>query len=201
MRRHRHKQRRKRRLPVVLSTEERAALLKTACNAAGDAGTPAKQRAAWRDFVMIQCGLMAGPRVAEMCNLKVTNIDLVGAVLSIKLGKGSKDRNVSIGKKLLGVLREWIADRKDGYLFPGPGGKRLAERTFQVRLERLCRAAGISREKAHPHVLRHCFATALLRTGSDIREVQELMGHADLATTAIYLHVESERLKAAVDRL
>jgi site-specific recombinase XerD len=195
------KPKRKRRLPVILKPKEAAALVTQACAASDNAETPVKQFAARRDFAMIQTGLLAGPRIAELCALEVTDIDLEGAVLMIRLGKGGRDRNVPFGKKLLRVLRWWIGKRVDGFLFPGPNGKKLARRTFQVRLAELAKEAGIPRSKAHPHALRHSFACSLLRSGSDIKQIMELMGHANLATTAIYLSVESDHLRAAVDRL
>lgn len=189
-----------RRLPIVLTQAEIDALLLAARSAADNARTPTKQLAAWRDFVMITTGLKAGPRVSELCDLEVSDIDLAGSILSIKHGKGDKDRNVPIGRKLAVALREWIGDRTQGVLFPGPKGKRLTPRAFQLRLEALAKAAGITKD-VHPHLLRHSFACALLRSGTDVREVQELLGHANLATTAVYLHVDPARLQAAVDRL
>ena len=85
-----------RRLPSILTPSEIDALL-TAARAAADAACrPARQHATWRDFVMVQTGLLAGPRVAELCCLEVTDIDLTGAVLAIRHGKGDKDRNVPI---------------------------------------------------------------------------------------------------------
>jgi len=196
------KQKRKRRaLPTILKPAEAASLLAQACAAADAAATPAREFAAKRDYAMVQTGLLAGPRVAELCSILVTDIDLPGAVLMILHGKGDRDRSIPIGKKLLRVLRWWIGKRTEGFLFPGPNGKRLAKRTFQVRLAELAKAAGIGRKKAHPHALRHSFACSLLRTGSDLRQIMELLGHANLATTAIYLHVESESLRASCDRL
>jgi integrase/recombinase XerC len=192
---------RKRRLPAPLKPKEAAELVTQACAAADNATTPVKRLAARRDFAMIQTGLLAGPRIAELCSLEVTDIDLDAAVLMIRLGKGGRDRNIPLGKKLLRVLRWWIGKRTSGYLFPGPNQKKLAKRTFQVRLAELGSAAGIERKKSHPHSLRHSFACSLLRSGSDIRQIMELMGHANLATTAIYLSVESEHLRAACDRL
>lgn len=189
-----------RRLPSILTSPEVETLLTCARAAADAARTPVKQLAAWRDFVMIQTGLLAGPRVAELCALTVPDVDLAGAVLAIKRGKGDKDRNVPIGARLMPVLREWIGDRTTGWLFPGPGGRKLNPRTFQKRLAALARAARITK-RVHPHLMRHVFACSLLRTGADVREVQDLLGHASLSTTAIYLHVEIGRLKGAVDRL
>lgn len=190
----------RRRLPKILTSEEIDALMRAAIAAVNDARTETKQRAAWRDFVMLHVGLLAGCRVSELCNLRLENIDLDGATIAILHGKGDKDRNVPIGKKLMTILREWIGERKSGYLFPGPKGKRLTERRVQQRFNELGKKAGITK-RVHPHRARHSFATMLLRSGADIKEVQDLMGHANLATTAVYLHVDTSRLKAAVDRL
>jgi site-specific recombinase XerD len=193
--------RRRKRLPLIFQPHELDALLAAAQAATNNAPTEAKQQAAWRDFVMIQTGHFTGPRVSEMCKLCISDADLAGALLSIREGKGGKDRNVPINKKLLNILREWIGDRKEGYLFPGPGGKRLAARTFQVRLVELCEAAGIPRSKAHPHTLRHTFGTNLLKKGNDLRVIQQLMGHASIATTQIYTHVDGTQMRDAIDRL
>lgn len=188
------------RLPVVLTQAETDAIILAARNAADNARTAKKQWAAWRDFVMVQTGLRAGPRVSELCNLTLSDVNLANAVLAIRGGKGDKDRNVPFGPALLGILRKWIGDRKDGYLFPGPNGKRLNPRTFQVRLDALAAAARIVKE-IHPHLLRHSYACWLLRNGVDIREVMELMGHANLNTTEVYLHVDQNHLRETVNRL
>lgn len=195
------RQRRPRKLPVVLKPDEVEALLKAARAAAEDARTPAKQFATWRDFVMVETVLKAGPRVAELCSLEVADVDLTGAILSIIQGKGAKDRNVSIGNKLVGILREWIGATKDGYLFPGPNKKRLSERTFRLRFEALCKTAGIPRNKSHPHALRHTYATMLHRKKVSIRTIQEMLGHESISTTQIYLLVEVADMKDAADRL
>lgn len=192
---------RKRRLPVPLRPAEAAALVTQACAAADEATTPVKEFAARRDYAMIQCGLLAGPRLAELCSLEIRDIDLEGAVLSIRHGKGDKDRNVSIGKKLLTVLKWWIGKRREGYVFPGPGGKKLARRTFQVRLGILAKAAGIEKTKRHVHTLRHTFATSLLKKKVSLRIIQRLMGHASIATTELYLSVDVDDMKESVDLL
>ena len=149
---------------------------------------------------MVQTELLAGPHVSELCDLEVTDIDLAGAVLAIRHGTGDKDRNVPIGKKLMTALRSWIDERKAGWLFPGPRGKHLDPRTFQLRLDTLARAAGIVKN-IHPHMLRHSFATALLKRGVNLRIIQPLLGHASVATTQIYAHVDTEDMKFAVDLL
>lgn len=190
-----------RRIPKILTPAEVDSLLAAARDFVNAATTQKKQIAAWRDFVMIQTGLLAGPRVAELCDLHVIHAELNSSpILSIRGGKGDKDRNVPIGKRLQMILKEWIGCRTDGFLFPGPKGKHLSPRTFQLRLEALAKKAGI-KKKVHPHLLRHTYANTLLRSGADVREVMELLGHSNLGTTQIYLSVDQERLRAAVDRL
>jgi site-specific recombinase XerD len=189
-----------RRLPSILTTPEIESLLLASRAAADTASTASKQRTAWRDFVMIQTGLLAGPRVAELCALEVSDIDLAGVVLAIRHGKGDNDRNVPIGVKLLPALREWIGVRTSGWLFTGPNGKRLSPRTFQRRLATLARKAGILKS-THPHMLRHSFATVLLEKGVNLRIIQELLGHSSVATTEVYTHVQTSQLKGAVDLL
>lgn len=190
----------RRRLPTVLTPIEIDALLLVARTAADSAKTPSKQFVAWRDFVMIQTGVLAGCRVSELCKLKVEDVDLAGPVIHILHGKGDKDRNVPIGSRLLIVLREWIGERKTSWLFTGPKGRKLAPRTFQSRLAAIGKKAGITKP-VHPHLCRHTFASGLLEKGATIAEVQQLMGHASLQTTAVYLHVSVSRLKGAVDKL
>lgn len=191
----------KRHLPEPVSKNEIEKILAAALSAVNDAKTPKKQWCSWRDFVMIQTGLYAGPRVAELCALKVIDVDLgSGAQLAIKEGKGDKDRNVPIGNKLMPILTEWIGERKDGWLFPGPRGKQLVTRTFQKRLETLAKKAGL-RKSIHPHMLRHAFATSLLRKKVNLRVIQQLLGHSSVAVTEIYTHVDVSALKEACDLL
>jgi integrase/recombinase XerC len=149
---------------------------------------------------MVQTGVLAGPRVSELCNLEVTDVDLVGAVLNIRDGKGGKDRNVPIGRKLLVVLREWIGQRRKGFLFPGPKGRQLKKRAFQLRLTALAKAAKILKA-THPHLLRHSFATLLVKKGVNLRIIQTLLGHGSVAVTEIYTHIDTSDLKPAVDLL
>lgn len=189
-----------RRLPVILTAAEVDSLLSEARSAVNKANTDGRQYRSWRDFVMIQTGVLAGPRVAELCSLEVSDVDLVGAVLNIREGKGKKDRNVPISEKLVIVLREWIGQRRKGWLFPGPKGKKLDPQTFQRRLIKLAKAAKILKP-THPHLLRHCFATMLVRKKVDVLIIQKLLGHANVGTTQIYAHVAVEDMKSAVDLL
>jgi len=149
---------------------------------------------------MIETSLLAGLRVSELCNQRIEDVDLTTPELGIKQGKGCKDRNVSIGGRLLIVLREWIGDRRSGYLFPGPGGRKLSVRRVQERFAMLGAKASLIK-KLKPHTLRHTFATTLLKRGANLRTIQELLGHASVATTEIYTHVDTTDKKKAVDLL
>lgn len=189
-----------RRLPEFLSRNEIDALVETAINAVNSAPSESKRSAAWRDFVMVKVCLHAGPRVAELCRLKIVNVDLDNTELRIRRGKGDKDRNVRFGKVLVPALREWIGSRRSGWLFPGTNGQHVAIRTFQLRLQSMVQRAGFNKH-VHPHTLRHSFATDLHRKKVSIRIIQELLGHASIATTQLYTHVETSDMQEAVDLL
>lgn len=188
------------RLPIILNASEVADLIAAAKTACVGARTPSKKRSANRDRAMIHVGRYTGVRVAELCDLKIDHIDLVGRQLHVHAGKGDKDRCIPISKRLVVILRDWIGERKCGYVFPSCGAKRQSTRTFALRLAKLGRAAKIQR-RVHPHILRHVFATTLLHTGADLRDIQTLLGHADLSTTARYLEIDVSRLNDDVDRL
>ena len=153
---------------------------------------------------MLQTGRYAGLRISELCSLRIEHLDLEDTNIEIRHGKGNKERNVPVAKKLLPLLIEWIGDRKSGYVFPGRGDHPLSTRTFERRLPILAKAAGMivtKENKATPHRLRHTFATAYLKVNKNLRAVQELLGHDNLQTTAIYLHVEQDELKEGIDRI
>lgn len=182
----------RRKLPTFLRDDEPERLLEATTNT--------------RDRVLLMTLLMLGLRVSEGAKLKIEHIDFRRASLLVKEGKGQKDRILPIPKRLVGILRGWIGPRKKGYVFPSRcGGGRLTNRAIQRMLKRVAEAAGLDGalepRRFHPHALRHVFATRLLRAGADIVEVQHLMGHSNIATTAIYLHADPERLRSAVDRV
>ena len=189
-----------RRLPVILTDTEINYLLSAAINAIEKANTELQQFRSFRDYCMIQTGLLAGLRVAELCDLEIPDIDLVGQVINVKLGKNSKDRNIPFGAKLAEVLVEWIAQRKKGFLFPSPNGRQLNPRAFQRRLTKLAKAAKILKAVS-PHKLRHSFATKLVDKGVNLRVIQELLGHANINTTQVYTHVSVDLMRAASDLL
>lgn len=187
-------------LPEILTLAEGEALLAEACRSIDVARTPAKHFCARRDLIMIVTGWYAGLRVFELCKQRVESIDLAKPVLKVVRGKRGKDRCIPISSELKPLLEAWIGDRREGYLFPGPGGRRIVTRTFQLRLEAIALRAGFTKP-VHPHLLRHTYASELLHSGSDITEVQQLMGHSDARTTLVYLHVDVTRLGPCVNRM
>jgi len=158
-----------------------------------------------RDRVLLMTGLYLGLRVSEICKLQIEDVDLRRRVAFVREGKGMKDRAIPIPKPFAPILRGWIGGRQTGYVFPSPRGGRLTNRAVQKLVKRMAAKAGLREagkpRKYHPHKLRHAYATRLLQTGADIKEVQDLLGHASLQTTMVYVHSTPERLASAVDRL
>ncbi|HEV2707593.1 MAG TPA: site-specific tyrosine recombinase XerD [Pyrinomonadaceae bacterium] len=157
-----------------------------------------------RDRALIELLYACGLRVSELVSLKTGQIDLDQGVLSCS-GKGSKQRRIPVGRSALAWLekylhaRRWLLDGRDSQLlFVAGGGRPLTRQNVWASLKRYAVAAGLS--GVTPHVLRHSFATHLLERGADTRSVQALLGHSDLATTQIYTHVTSERLRSTYER-
>lgn len=180
------------RLPRSLAPEEVAALL-----------SPADGNAlAQRDGAMIELVYATGLRVSEVVSLKVSQVNLEAGYLTV-VGKGSKERAVPIGsyarRRVLDYLQEArakiLAGRLSPYLFVNRAGRRLSRQGFWKRLRLAVRRAGLA-GKVSPHTLRHAFATHLVERGADLRAVQMMLGHADIATTQIYTHVARDRLRA-----
>ena len=182
-------------LPHVLSPKEIDALL-----AAPDVGTAR----GLRDRAMIETLYASGLRVSELVRLETERADLEGGTLLV-VGKGNKERLVPVGRE----ARKWIGrylrearpslDRaRSEFLFlTGRGGPMTRQRFWQL-IELYARTAGI-RSRISPHVLRHSFATHMLEHGADLRSVQMLLGHSDIATTQIYTHVSRTRLRQVYD--
>jgi integrase/recombinase XerD len=177
-----------RRLPVILSQEEVIALINSASNLFHRA--------------MLMTLYSTGMRRAEVCSLKVEDIDSGRMLIHIRQGKGGKDRDVPLNPQLLETLREyyrWM--RPKTYLFPGTVNGLRADKPITTKMTwEACREAakraGITK-RVSPHLLRHSFATHLLENGADLPTVQALLGHADLKPTSIYLHLSERHLKAA----
>jgi integrase/recombinase XerD len=183
-----------RKLPHTLSVEELGQLLRQP-----DARTPRGRR----DQAMLELLYGAGLRVSELVALLIQQVDLAGNFLTVK-GKGAKVRAVPFGRhareKLLGYLREarpvLARGRTSSFLFVTRSGRPLTRQGFWKLIRGYALAAGIEK-RVTPHMLRHSFATHLLEGGADLRAVQSMLGHADIATTQIYTHVNGARLKDA----
>jgi integrase/recombinase XerC len=184
------------RLPGYLRRDETEALFAAAAEAAaGD------DPVAVRDLAMAELFYSSGLRLAELAGADVRDLDLLADQVRVR-GKGRKERIVPVGRAAEAALRRWLAVRDGlaaggagdrGALFVSRRGRRLSARTVQRRVQALYRRAGIAGRRVHS--LRHSFATHLLDAGADLRAVQELLGHASLATTQVYTHTSVERLK------
>lgn len=186
------------RLPRVLRQDELNVLL-DAPPAAVVAGDPPAVRA--RDDAVLELLYGSGLRVSELCGLDLPDLDLARLRATV-WGKGGKQRTIPLTEPAVAALRAWLhearaqlltADSPPEALFVNRRGRRLAPRDVRRLLDRRAPAP------THPHALRHTFATHLLDGGADLRAVQELLGHADLATTQRYTHVSRERLRSVYD--
>jgi site-specific recombinase XerD len=186
------------RLPRVLRRDEIEALLDDGPPPTDD---PVEAALAQRDRAVLEILYGSGLRVAEACGLRPVDIDLPRHRVTV-WGKGSKQRTVPLSAPAVDALRQWLdqgravladADTPDDVVFVNRRAHPLTPRDVRRILDR--RAAG----PAHPHALRHTFATHLLDGGADLRAVQELLGHADLATTQLYTHVSRERLRGVLE--
>ena len=186
------------RLPRVLRRDEIEALLDDGPPPTDD---PVEAAIAQRDRAVLEILYGSGLRVAEACGLRPVDIDLPRHRVTV-WGKGSKQRTVPLSAPAVDALRQWLdqgravladADTPDDVVFVNRRAHPLTPRDVRRILDR--RAAG----PAHPHALRHTFATHLLDGGADLRAVQELLGHADLATTQLYTHVSRERLRGVLE--
>lgn len=136
----------------------------------------------------------AGLRVSEVCRLRPGDIDAQRMMLHVRLGKGSKDRFVTLSRRLLRALRAyWQECRPGDYFFPGRDGGHIRRESVRRALHRAACDAGL-RKRVTPHLLRHCFATHLLETGTDIAVIQVLLGHTRVDTARNYAKVSNHLL-------
>jgi site-specific recombinase XerD len=180
------------RLPVILSPGEVAQLIGAASNL--------------YHRTILMTLYSTGVRRAELCRLKVSDIDSKRMMVRVVQGKGGIDREIPLSKKLLAALREyyrWM--RPQTYLFPGTvngsrADKPITPKVVWQAVREACTRAGI-KKRVSPHSIRHCFATHLLESGADLRSIQMMLGHSDLEATTVYLHLSRRHLQAAANPL
>ena len=183
-------------LPKVLSVDAAARLL-DGDHSAGPAGV--------RDRAMFELLYSSGLRLGELVALDVADgrLDLREGEVTVT-GKGAKTRTVPIGGKAREALRAWLHARGrlaapgESALFVGSRGARISSRVVGARLEAWARRCGLQ-GRVHPHMLRHSFATHVLQSSQDLRAVQELLGHASIATTQVYTHLDFQALAKVYD--
>jgi integrase/recombinase XerC len=155
-----------------------------------------------RDKAILELFYSSGLRLAELVGLELSALDLEDRTVRVD-GKGGKTRILPVGRHAVAALRAWLDQRRtltvtDGAVFVGRGGRRLTPRAIQYRVETWRRRQGLEM-RVHPHMFRHSFASHLLESSSDLRGVQELLGHADISTTQIYTHLDFQHLAKVYD--
>lgn len=183
-------------LPEVLSVDEIDAMI---------AAIDPKANEAVRDRALMETLYGCGLRVSELINLEINKLQLDAGYLIVR-GKGNKERIVPMGEVTVDAMRDWLEERADGKILPGEEnyvftaprtGRRITRVRVFLIVKRLARAAGISREVS-PHTLRHSFASHLLEGGANLRAIQQMLGHENLATTQIYIHIDRSRLREEI---
>jgi integrase/recombinase XerC len=156
-----------------------------------------------RDKAVMELFYSSGLRLAELVSLDLTSIDLKDRTVRVT-GKGAKSRVLPVGRHAIAALERWLDERarllaqapaqgEPGAVFVGRGGRRLSARAVQLRVDLWARRQGLG-VHVHPHMFRHSFATHLLESSGNLRGVQELLGHADIATTQVYTHLDFQHL-------
>ena len=181
------------RLPSALSPEEAARLVAIA----GD------DMLALRDRALFELAYSSGLRLSELSGLDVAACDVVTGEVRV-FGKGSKERIVPVGAAARAAITRWLAVRaihaaaSDDAMFVGRHGRRLSARAIEQRLAAWAVRQGLSRH-VHPHMLRHSFASHVLQSSGDLRAVQEMLGHASIASTQVYTHLDFQALAKVYD--
>ena len=179
------------RLPLFLTEEEITRLIESALP---------KDEKGSRDKAILETFYSTGIRISELVGLDIADVDFIGGIVKV-MGKGKKERIVPIGEKAIAAIRDYLDKRKKqaDTLFLNKSGQRITTKGVRDIVKKYIRLASI-KQGVSPHTLRHSFATHLLNKGADLRSVQELLGHANLATTQIYTHLTTARLKSVYDK-
>ena len=184
-------------LPEVLTTDQAVQLV------AGKSATQADPSLAVRDQAMFELLYSSGLRLAELVALNPLDLDLNDGTVRVN-GKGGKQRIVPVGTPALAAVRAWLevrpqlAPASEPALFVGVRGKRISPRVVQLQLHRRGLAQGIELG-VYPHMLRHSFASHILQSSGDLRAVQEMLGHASIASTQVYTHLDFQHLSKTYD--
>ena len=182
------------RLPSALSPDEAAQLVEIA----GD------EPLVVRDRALFELAYSSGLRLSELAGLDTDRVDLASGEVRV-WGKGSKERIVPVGASALAAIRAWLKQRArmpsadPQAMFIGRSGKRITPRAIERRLAEWAVRQGLTRH-VHPHMLRHSFASHVLQSSGDLRAVQEMLGHASIASTQVYTHLDFQYLAKAYDR-
>ncbi len=179
-----------RKLPQVLDVDEAVQLVEL----------PTDVPLGLRDRALLELFYSSGLRLAEVCALRWVDLDFEQGLVTV-LGKGNKQRVVPVGSHALKALKAWRESRNEWltlFVFPGRHDKPITSRAIQLRLRQLAQRQGVFK-RVHPHLLRHSFASHMLESSGDLRAVQELLGHADIATTQIYTHLDFQYLAKVYD--
>ncbi len=157
-----------------------------------------------RDRAILELLYSSGLRLSELTGLNCGDVDMRGGTVHVT-GKGSKDRIVPVGRKAIAALTRWdqsrvqLANADEKALFVSNRGTRISPRSVQARVSHWARKQGID-TNVYPHLFRHSFATHLLESSHDLRGVQELLGHANIATTQVYTHLDFQHLAQIYDQ-
>lgn len=184
----------KKRLPGNLDADRMARLLQI----------PGEGAIVDRDRAMLELLYSSGLRLAELVDLNVGDVDMQDATVRVT-GKGNKDRIVPVGRFALQAIGQWaitrgdLAGAEEKALFVSNRGQRISPRSVQARVKHWARQQGID-TNVYPHLFRHSFATHVLESSHDLRGVQELLGHANIATTQVYTHLDFQHLAQIYDQ-
>lgn len=179
-----------RKLPQVLDADEAVRLVEV----------PTDAPLGLRDRALLELFYSSGLRLSELCALRWRDVDMDSGFVSV-IGKGNKERKVPVGSHARTALQQWRDEQHgqaDAPIFPGRGGGPISQRAVQIRIKQLGIRQGLFKD-VHPHMLRHSFASHILESSGDLRGVQELLGHADIATTQIYTHLDFQHLAKVYD--
>ncbi|MCS4237009.1 tyrosine recombinase XerC [Stenotrophomonas sp. BIGb0135] len=179
-----------RKLPQVLDADEAVQLVEL----------PTDGPLGLRDRALLELFYSSGLRLSELCALIWRDLDFATGLVNV-MGKGNRQRRVPFGSHARTALEGWRGESGGGEgqpVFPGRKGGPITQRAIQIRIRQLAQRQGLFKH-VHPHMLRHSFASHILESSGDLRGVQELLGHADIATTQIYTHLDFQHLAKVYD--